>query len=337
MNSEKIYVVVPVYKVEAYLDRCISSILNQTYTNWKLILVDDGSPDNSPAICDRYAAAYVNVTVIHQENRGVSAARNTGIAYVQANAEQNEWMTFVDSDDCIHPNYLQFLLDGAKKTNADISSCSYQRVAMPPEQLPSLDDVRYEELSPEEYWVKDRTNAMIIWGKLYRVHCFNQVLYPTGVIHEDEFVTYKILFQSSVIATVDAALYYYCFNEHSIMHEQWSPKRLAGLDAFEEQIAFFNQENYPEARKLSTRELLQHSIKSVMFIKALSPKYDDLIKTVAARRRRAFRLYKKEVGLRKAAAYWYEVRIKAPMERVLGQESAFSFVKRRIKKKLRLN
>lgn len=333
---DKIYIVVPVYKVEAYLERCIDSILNQTYTNWELVLVDDGSPDNCPAICDRYAEQHDNITVIHQENGGLSAARNTGIEHAMKQGDpEHDWITFIDSDDFIHPKYLEYLHRAAKDTGTEISSCAYFRTdiaGIPAGEIP----YSYTTLTPEEFWRTDRTNALIACAKLFRLFILEGVQFPVGKLHEDEFTTYKVLFRCSNMAVLHTALYYYFFNSTSITHTDWSPKRLDALDALEEQIVFFRINGFRIARTLSTRDLFQHSIKHLMYIRHLSPRYDDYINIVKKRRNKAFRLYTKEVGLKNALTYWYAVRIKAPMERVFRKESVFSFLKRRIKKKLHL-
>lgn len=334
--EDKIFVVVPVYKVEAYLERCVDSILNQTYQNFELVLVDDGSPDNCPAICDRYAAEYENITVIHQENGGLSAARNAGIdfAFQNGNSEQ-DWLTFIDSDDFVHPKYLEYLYRAAKEAGTEISSCSYMRTDTSEISNP-VTDLTYTILSPEEFWQKDRTNALIAPAKLFKLSLLRNIRFPTGKLHEDEFTTYQILFQRDTMACLAIPLYYYYFNAASITHSQWHPRRLDGLDALEAQVRYFQQHNFPLACKVSAAHLLQHSIKHVMYIKNLSPKYNYLLRDVRARRRRAFRLYAREAGIKKAISYWYEVQIKTPAKRVLGSESVFSFIKRKIKKKIRL-
>ena len=116
-----ISVIVPVYKVEAYLDRCVKSLLAQTYTNMEILLVDDGSPDNCPAMCDVYASQHENIRVFHQENKGLSGARNTGI-----NHAKGEYLAFVDSDDLWSPYFLESLYKALKETDADISQCRWE-------------------------------------------------------------------------------------------------------------------------------------------------------------------------------------------------------------------
>lgn len=312
-KNEKIFIIVPVYKVEAFLERCIDSILNQTYKYWELVLVDDGSPDASGAICDRYAAEHENITVIHQENGGLSAARNTGIDYALGSSDPTQtWITFIDSDDFIHPWYLKHLHDAAQKGNVDVSSCAYIRTCV--SEIPVLDETAYasQYISPEEFWHHDRTNALIACAKLFKLSLLSDVRFPEGKLHEDEFTTYQILFKCSQVAVLKAPLYCYYFNSTSITHSDWSPRRLDGLDALEAQVDFFRNNGFHTACTISARHLLQHSIKHVMYMKHLSPKYDHLLKEVVARRNRAFCLYAKEAGLRAAIRYWYEVRIRAP-------------------------
>ena len=120
MNNEgKISVVVPIYKVEKYLRECVDTITGQTYSNLEIILVDDGSPDNCPAICDEYAKNDGRIRVIHQKNGGLSAARNTGIDWVFKNSD-SMWFSFIDSDDWVHPQYLELLLEANNKYSTKI-------------------------------------------------------------------------------------------------------------------------------------------------------------------------------------------------------------------------
>ena len=112
-------IVVPVYKVEKYLKRCVDSILAQTFTDYELILVDDGSPDNCPEICDELAEKHSQIYVIHQKNGGLSAARNSGIEWALKNSE-SEWITFIDSDDWIHPQYLESMLNANLRNNTQV-------------------------------------------------------------------------------------------------------------------------------------------------------------------------------------------------------------------------
>ena len=241
-----IFVTVPVYNVEAYLRRCVDSILRQTFSDFELILVDDGSPDNSGAICDEYAERDNRVRVIHQANGGLSAARNAGIDWAFAHSD-SQWLTFIDSDDWVHPEYLELLLAAAQDSSSAVSVCGFLRTAK--QVLPTLtDDEKAVRLwEPETLWCEKRTNAAIACGKLYRKELFRNQRYPVGKLHEDEFVTYKLLFRKKQLAVLDAPLYIYFQNDEGIMRSQWTPKRMDALEAQEEQLAFFRGKSFQKA------------------------------------------------------------------------------------------
>ena len=236
-----ISVIVPVYKVEKYIHRCVDSILGQTYADFELILVDDGSPDNCGSICDEYAAKDSRVVVIHQENGGLSAARNAGIDWVFAHSD-SQWLSFIDSDDWVHPEYLQRLLDAALEHNVSVSICGYvQTEGEKPEIDP--ESLRSVLWNTEDFYVQHNVNATIACGKLYRKECFREIRYPVGRLHEDEFTTYKTLFAVDAVAVIASPLYAYYTNPESIMHSSWSPRRMDALDAYSERILFFAQHN----------------------------------------------------------------------------------------------
>ena len=241
----KISVIVPVYRVEKYIYRCVDSILGQTFTDFELILVDDGSPDNCGTICDEYAERDSRVMVIHQENCGLSAARNAGIDWAFAYSD-SEWLSFVDSDDWVHPEYLERLLDVAVVNNVDVSVCGYvQTEGEVPEIIGS--DIESRILSPEAFFVENSVNATIAWGKLYRKECFLTIRYPVGKIHEDEFTTHRVLFLHERIAVIGMPLYMYFQNVQGITKSGWSLKRLDALDAFIDQLVFFKLHGFYQA------------------------------------------------------------------------------------------
>lgn len=232
-----ISVIVPVYKVEKYLHRCVDSILAQTFANFELILVDDGSPDNCGTICDEYAKLDKRIHVIHQENGGLSSARNTGIDWAFENSD-SKWLTFIDSDDWVHPQYLEVLLNSAEKNNMSISVCGYIRTEGETTEI--LPDKYTEKVWDVcNFFIEHNVNAIVAWGKLYKKECFSNVRYPVGKLHEDEATTYKILFEFEKVAVVEAEMYYYFVNSESIMNSAWSMRRFDGYDAFEERIIFF--------------------------------------------------------------------------------------------------
>lgn len=240
-----ISVIVPVYKVEPYIHRCVNSILNQTFRDFELILVDDGSPDNCGAICEEYAKADERVHVIHQENGGLSAARNTGIDWAFANSS-SQWLTFVDSDDWLHLQMLEWLLKAAEMCKSNIAVCGYAETPGAPVSI-AENQWQVEMWAPEAFYTERNTNAVVAWGKLYRKESFRDIRYPVGKIHEDEFTTYKLLFAESVVGYVPAPLYCYFQNQTGITRSAWSPKRLVALDALKEQVCFFKEKGYAAA------------------------------------------------------------------------------------------
>ena len=250
----QISVIVPVYNVEQYLKRCVDSILEQTFTDFELILVDDGSPDNCGAICDEYAQKDSRIHVIHQKNGGLSAARNAGIDWVFANSD-SQWLTFVDSDDWIHPQMMEILLDMVQSSGKKISVCGYQETA----EMAFLEEVPKPVSAlwaPEDFFVECNTNAVIACGKLYHRSCFDMIRYPLGKIHEDEFTTYLLLFEQQQITVTDASLYYYFQNTAGITKSRWSPKRLDAWQAYDEQISFFKKLDNKRLAKFCYRKYL---------------------------------------------------------------------------------
>ncbi len=201
-----ISVIVPVYKIELFLERCVDSILAQTYTDFKLILVDDGSPDLCPAICDAYVASDRRVTVIHQENGGLSQARNAGIEFALADPDCG-WITFVDGDDWVHAEYLARLYHAAVKHGAGISSCKFL-YAKWESDIQISEPAESAAEAPEAFYCSERMNAVVAWGKLYAKELFDEIRFPQGKLHEDEFVTYRLLFQCETIAAVQTPLYF---------------------------------------------------------------------------------------------------------------------------------
>lgn len=240
-----ISVIVPVYKVEPYLRRCVDSILSQTFRDFELILVDDGSPDQCGAICEEYAAKFSFVHVIHRENGGLSAARNSGIDWAFLNSN-SQWLAFVDSDDWVAPEYLEMLYKAVQDTGCLLSACGLERTAG--EDLPKGQPYQTEVLTSEDYYCGGSVHGGIVavaWNKLYKKELFQDLRYPNGKIHEDEFTTYKIMFSIGSVAVVSAKLYAYFQNDQGITGVKWSPRRMHSLEAMEQQISYAKQKEMP--------------------------------------------------------------------------------------------
>ena len=250
----KISVVVPIYNVEKYLNRCVDSILNQTFTDFELILVDDGSPDNCGKICDEYAEKDNRVRVIHKPNGGLSDARNAGIEWALKNSD-SEWITFIDSDDWVHPQYLELLLKAACDSGTSISICSYVSTDKQSKDI-KIFDSKFEIHNTEKFYIEKNVNAVVAWGKLYKKKDFTEIRYPVGKIHEDEFTTHKILFKYDNIAFVNEELYYYFTNPDGIMNSVWSPKKLVKFEAVYEQIDFLSENKLNKALAYTIKKQL---------------------------------------------------------------------------------
>lgn len=238
----KISVIVPVYKVEDYLHRCVDSILNQSFSDFELILVDDGSPDNCGAICDEYAQKDSRVYVIHQQNAGVSAARNRGLDWADAHSDSC-WIAFIDSDDWIHRDYLKILLTAAEESDASIAVCGLlwtDRMAA---------DAQYGDLVP---MVLDAETTYALHcekmtgpcAKLYEKALWENVRFPANKRSEDAFVTHIPLFRSEKVAVFEEKLYYYYNHSDSFTRTKWSQQKLDLLEAHELRLAFLREGGY---------------------------------------------------------------------------------------------
>lgn len=247
--KELITIIVPIYKVEGYLQRCINSILKQTYSNLEIILVDDGSPDNCGKICDEYAIQDERIKVIHKENGGLSDARNAGI-----DIANGDYITFVDSDDWIHTQYIEKLYSLLVKTNSDISICNFTKTNTENVQIDNCkeDVLEFTNLEAlEQFYDKFSVQIVVAWGKLYKKCLFKNIRFPIGRIHEDEFTTYKLLYKANKIALTTNPLLYYWQREDSIMGSGYNIKhRLDAIDALAERAEFFYD---AELKELSSK------------------------------------------------------------------------------------
>lgn len=243
MKEPLISVIVPVYKVEKYLERCVKSIVDQTYKNFEIILVDDGSPDRCPAMCDAWAVKDSRIQVVHKENGGLSDARNAGMEI-----SSGELIGFVDSDDWIAPDMYQRLYAAMKGDNSDIAACGVEIVwedGTPSRRLTKTGSStlsREEGMRAiiEESWLKHP-----VWYKLYRADIIRDIKFPVGKYHEDVFWSYQAVGNAKRISVIDDIGYYYWQRSGSIMGESYSVKRLDEIEALEDRQAYL-ENNFPE-------------------------------------------------------------------------------------------
>lgn len=234
-----ISVIVPVYRVEKYLSACIDSILNQTFTDFELILVDDGSPDRCPEICDETAKRDARVRVIHQANAGLSAARNAGIEIARG-----EWLGFADSDDFLAPDFLETLHDAAVRTGGvDCALCGVQltdeageKIGQP---LSVADGVRTGRSILETLCRAPEIPYLVVWNKLYRRDVFQTLRYPVGMQNEDTYLAAELFDTVQTVICVSKPMYFYRQRADSFMHTAVTTRNLDEMWAFEHCFAYF--------------------------------------------------------------------------------------------------
>ena len=210
-----ISLIVPVYNVEKYLPRCVDSILSQSYKDFELILVDDGSPDNCGAICDEYALKDNRIRVVHQQNSKVSAARNAGI-----DISKGEWITLVDSDDWIHKDFLKILLSGALN-DTDLVICGCTITSNETEIDRDYQEISFKSVSLEEIY-KDHYARSRAWGRLYKKDTIRDLRYISGAEPSEDSCFNELLFRNDMkFRITDAQLYYYFMRPDSAIHSHF--------------------------------------------------------------------------------------------------------------------
>lgn len=255
MESPLISVIVPVYKVENYLERCIKSIVGQTYSNIEIILVEDGSPDRCPDICDEWKKKDERIKVIHKENGGLSDARNVGIR-----AATGEYFVFVDSDDWVSRDFIKTLYINVYATSADICECEIIRTSSEVfengKEEADLNPVCYETKQALGLLIQDTIFHQHVWNKIYKRECLIGIPFEKGKINEDEFWTYQIFGRAKKVSKIPQKLYYYFQREESIMGMGFSLKRLDALEAKRERQRYID-EIYPELSSISRINMIQ--------------------------------------------------------------------------------
>lgn len=246
--EKKISVIVPVYKVEKYLERCIESILNQTYKNLEIILVDDGSPDKCGEICDEYAKKDKRIKVLHKENGGLSSARNEGIKVATG-----EFVTFVDSDDYLNKDMYKILYENIENTQSDVSACNlfyeYEDENNRIEKV-NKDDLKkeYNNIDAIKELLKNERIYNYAWNKLYKKELFENIKYPEGKKMEDLGTTYLLFEKSKKIVYDSTALYYYVQRGGSIVSSAGEKFYLDLLELLIERYRYL-REKYETLRK----------------------------------------------------------------------------------------
>lgn len=252
----EITVIVPVYKAEAYLAECIDSILSQTFSDFEIILVDDGSPDRSGEICDAYAEKYSNIRVIHQQNQGQAAARNHALAVASA-----QWICFVDSDDLIHPTMLEHLYQAIRNSGAPVAMCEMLEAVDLPEDFYRDREVNFELLSMDEETLTVLHDAQeypgwVACAKLIRRDLIESYPFREGRVYEDNEAVGHWICKGGSLARTREMLYFYRGNPESTTKSEFRLKRLDYLWALESLIGFYGSLGYENMRQRFVRRYI---------------------------------------------------------------------------------
>lgn len=246
MSKYELDVIVPVYNVEDYLTKCVESILAQSFQNFRLILVDDGSTDNSGAICDGFAERDDRIVVLHKKNGGLSSARNAGLDISDA-----PYICVIDSDDYIDERMFEELYRAIDENQADISLCNFRYVYsdgdrpdnVGEEQLPIENELISGLDALKKLYTPYGYYYVVAWNKMYSKRLFEKIRYPEGRYHEDEFVVHEIFYMCKKIACVKKPMYYYVQRSGSIMAQKKEKLSYDAVDAFHARRRFFHDKH----------------------------------------------------------------------------------------------
>lgn len=252
---KKVSIIIPVYNVEKYIRECLDSIINQTYTNLEIILVDDESKDSSGAICDEYALKDSRIRVVHKVNGGAASARNVALDLVTG-----DYISFVDSDDYVEHNYIELLVYNLEEHNADISICSYYDLYTNKSIHHNLEDKTFTNVQYLQNFLTDWTSG-ILWNKLFKKEVLHNIYFIEGRRIDDEFFTYRGVLNSKSIIRFNIPLIYYRQRKSSVMQNDKN-KQLILRDRMDYMIQRYKDVSslYPELKQTYYRNLLDSFI-----------------------------------------------------------------------------
>lgn len=249
--DDLISVIVPIYRVEKYLLKCVESIQRQTYQNIEIILVDDGSPDHCPEICDQFAKEDSRIKVIHKKNGGLSDARNAGIEVANG-----EYLAFVDSDDYISGEMIEKMYCRIIRDQSDMAICNIDFVNEKGNSL-NCNTIQVDNMTVEEprFWRDlygiNYTYCVVAWNKLYAKKLFKDVRYDVGKLHEDEFIIHKLVSKCEKISFLSEKFYCYLQREQSITKSKYTIKRMDVAEAVIHRSLYFQQRGWQELAELA--------------------------------------------------------------------------------------
>ena len=251
--EDLISIIIPVYNVEKYLKYCLESLLNQTYKNLEIILVDDGSTDSSPEICDKYKQKDSRIKVIHKKNGGAADARNCGLKEATG-----KYIAFLDGDDCIKLNFYEYLKKLIESGEYDIAECEFLRI--PAEKIADAEAILCDANNSIEqeiikqnrkealedlygFYLEPYVNKVVLWNKLYKKELFENIEFQSGRLHEDEFLLFRIFDRINNMIVTNLKMNAYIQSPNSMMRRKITFKQVIdNLDAYKEAIQYFDNE-----------------------------------------------------------------------------------------------
>lgn len=248
VKKDVISVIIPVYKVEKYLERCIKSVVEQTYKNLEIIIVDDGSPDRCPDICDAWAKEDSRIKVIHKDNGGLSSARNAGLR-----SATGQYIGFVDSDDWIAEEMYERLLTAIENDKSDIAACSVKMIwedGSRSKMLVQFPNEVLDKHSAQKCLLEESKLKNPVVYKLYKREVLKGILFDVGKYHEDAFWSYRAIGAASKVSIIEYIGYFYLQRQDSIMGEQFSIRSLDAVEAYGRRYEYM-KENFPSLAPLA--------------------------------------------------------------------------------------
>lgn len=305
----KISVVIPVYRAELYIHRCLESILNQTFWDFDVILIDDGSPDMCPNICDEYSKIDKRVFVIHQKNSGPSNARNNGIEWAIKHSD-SKYLTFVDCDDVLHPQFMEYMYHTIENLKADVAMCRHEYIR---NAFTEREIVQYKEnistlITAEELMIQESSSFNYIWGKLYNKECFQELRFPNEVsFGEDNLIIFRVLFKSTRLCFIKNSLYYYIYTPTSITKSPWSPNSLKVFDGIKMQLDYYRRSGFEKAYKKEMELYIQQYAYQIHRIRENRKDFSKNKKYLIALKKEMKILFNSQSYYKiKDNFYWYE-------------------------------
>ena len=293
MESPLITIIVPVYNVRHFLPACFDSLRKQIYPNCEFLLVDDGSTDGSGVACDEFAKTDARVRVIHQENLGLSGARNRGIKEARG-----EYLAFLDSDDAIAPDYVSYLFSLAKKYQATLAICGLKEITLKKREINYAADYPEKAMSTEETlgrMLREEGFTVVAYAKLYHKSLWQGIEFPLGALHEDLATTYKVVERAPRVAFGPEAKYIYIKRASSISNSEFSEKKLDIIKFTDEMCADLEKKfpyliNTVNLRRMHARfSVLRQLVQVSDLDPALAAKEQEIIDYLVAHKKHIFK------------------------------------------------